>query len=1122
MKKLFSGILAACMLSSCFAGMSPVWAAKDSAEAADPNVASVVFGAKNDTTTNITSVKAVGSASSTTISGTPAKQINRILNMTKTTDSGRILINLDDDFFCGNTDGTEFVVTVKYVDAGNGHFTLLYDSLYGEKYTETVYAGLTNGVKEAVFTLSDANFANGISSGDLMICFPNGRTRSARSAYISEVTVEKITAKTPVMVNPEGTVAGNVYNFKKPVTFKNTFTNYTDEEKTVEVTYIIQNELGNVESTRTESMTFAPREVKTLEDTPEHEVYGKFYYDVNIKDDSMDFTGETRFSYINTAKDGLRADRFLFCSNDLGELGGQAAEFVDMANAGGIRSNYGWHHIETSYGSYEMTESTYKPKLDYLREHGMKYFGIVGYGGAHNVPYGNLPDTDEGLQGMVDYISYCVDYMGVENSQIELWNEPNLSSFAANITPEIYAWNARQFSEKLRERYPDLEIAVLALCDLTSEISNNITDRTIESGAFDFANGASFHPYYLTNPETGRNQNMVYDHMKKIWGAGYTDIKIYNSEIGWTTTLNDAYPFTERQVAAYHPRYYFLWDVEPMMQNYCAYTLVDPGNTADEREDNFGMMDNGENPAHGIKFLAQEAYVSLANMNNIIAGAEKPVKVETGVNNIYAYQVRNDARGEDILAFWKALEEQKETIHVNLGAKSVRLVDSFGNETVLESENGEYDLLPDFDISYIIGNFGNVSIAPSNMSFAEVIVPSISEDIISVNITGIENADSVELREDGFGEIVSGAEVVGGKADVRLQLPALRNDLSSFWLLLKKDGKTVSAVRLYCEKSNLYDTSLSADLTTRDYTAWNGYLAIRNNSQRNALSGYAKIVEVNGEETKLGETYTGPITPGTSSQIKLPMPKIYERNLKDIKYRIMFKDGTVFEYTETLNFAFAPYAKTRPTIDGKWDAGEWEDNTSFYANEKSQVKKITDWAGKDDLSAEIKTAWDYDNFYITVKVKDNIYYQEDTGEYIWKGDSLQFGLLYGKETYVAFGNFGSKYSEFGAAKTSAGDEMFRWMSEDEQTPKGPVENYECVITRDESDKTTLYEIALPWTEILPQNIEKFDPTDRALGFSLLVNDNDKNGRRGWIEFASGIGEGKDTSLFTYLNLINVE
>ena len=99
--------------------------------------------------------------------------------------------------------------------------------------------------------------------------------------------------------------------------------------------------------------------------------------------------------------------------------------------------------------------------------------------------------------------------------------------------------------------------------------------------------------------------------------------------------------------------------------------------------------------------------------------------------------------------------------------------------------------------------------------------------------------------------------------------------------------------------------------------------------------------------------------------------------------------------------------------------------------------------------------------------------------------------------------------------------MYRWMSEDEVKPAGPVENYKLAINRDNMEQTTVYEIALPWTEILPEKFSELD-LNRSLGFSMLVNDNDGKGRRGWIEYASGIGEGKNTALFTYLNLVNVE
>jgi hypothetical protein len=56
-----------------------------------------------------------------------------------------------------------------------------------------------------------------------------------------------------------------------------------------------------------------------------------------------------------------------------------------------------------------------------------------------------------------------------------------------------------------------------------------------------------------------------------------------------------------------------------------------------------------------------------------------------------------------------------------------------------------------------------------------------------------------------------------------------------------------------------------------------------------------------------------------------------------------------------------------------------------------------------------------------------------------------------------------------------------------------------------------YEAAIPWSELTYE-------TDRVqeelkLKFSLLVNDNDGECRRGWIEYNSGIRTAKDINAF---------
>ncbi len=67
------------------------------------------------------------------------------------------------------------------------------------------------------------------------------------------------------------------------------------------------------------------------------------------------------------------------------------------------------------------------------------------------------------------------------------------------------------------------------------------------------------------------------------------------------------------------------------------------------------------------------------------------------------------------------------------------------------------------------------------------------------------------------------------------------------------------------------------------------------------------------------------------------------------------------------------------------------------------------------------------------------------------------------------------------------------------------------------DQKTSYQIALPWEEIVESGAE-IEP-GLTLGFSLLINDNDGQGR-GWIEYMGGIGASKDPNAFGELVLVD--
>ena len=58
---------------------------------------------------------------------------------------------------------------------------------------------------------------------------------------------------------------------------------------------------------------------------------------------------------------------------------------------------------------------------------------------------------------------------------------------------------------------------------------------------------------------------------------------------------------------------------------------------------------------------------------------------------------------------------------------------------------------------------------------------------------------------------------------------------------------------------------------------------------------------------------------------------------------------------------------------------------------------------------------------------------------------------------------------------------------------------------------------MPWSEGVPEGAEIKENVE--IGYSMLVNDNDNAGRRGWIEFGAGIGVYKDSSEFARIRLV---
>ncbi|MFC5404137.1 S-layer homology domain-containing protein [Cohnella soli] len=171
-------------------------------------------------------------------------------------------------------------------------------------------------------------------------------------------------------------------------------------------------------------------------------------------------------------------------------------------------------------------------------------------------------------------------------------------------------------------------------------------------------------------------------------------------------------------------------------------------------------------------------------------------------------------------------------------------------------------------------------------------------------------------------------------------------------------------------------------------------------------------------------------------------------------------------------------------------------------------KVLTTYNGDDDLSGTVKLRWDSNNFYLTADIKDDVFFHEASGISIWQNDGIQFSVAPGVP-----GESQSWY-EYGISQTPNGPQIYRWLTMQGKSA-GAVTNGALAVTRDEVSKITSYRLALPWSELYPIR----PAADSVLSFSMVVNDNDGSGRKGYIEWGSGIGAAKDPVLFRNVQLM---
>ncbi len=151
-----------------------------------------------------------------------------------------------------------------------------------------------------------------------------------------------------------------------------------------------------------------------------------------------------------------------------------------------------------------------------------------------------------------------------------------------------------------------------------------------------------------------------------------------------------------------------------------------------------------------------------------------------------------------------------------------------------------------------------------------------------------------------------------------------------------------------------------------------------------------------------------------------------------------------------------------------------------------------------------------DGLDLVIDVSDTSFVQNESKGNYYIGDSIQFGI-----DTSGMGMVGAQV-EFQAALTANGPVIYKgtvpYIGGDlpsNWTPAGQfVQNGSMLVDSSQSGKK-IYKVHLAWSELYPY----MPDTTKPIFVSLLVNNNNGNGRLGYLEWASGIGGAKNVSQY---------
>jgi hypothetical protein len=293
---------------------------------------------------------------------------------------------------------------------------------------------------------------------------------------------------------------------------------------------------------------------------------------------------------------------------------------------------------------------------------------------------------------------------------------------------------------------------------------------------------------------------------------------------------------------------------------------------------------------------------------------------------------------------------------------------------------------------------------------------------------------------------------------------------------------------------------------------WQLSLKLVNRRNSGSISGKVVVTEPDDLILSKKESEVKALLPGEVRYVYVNIP--LEKSAKELAINgyVETDDKSRTEFTDKSFFVGMLRLDKTPEIDGKISENEYKTVAPVKINKPSMVYNLSgnEWSGLNDMSGTVYLNYDENFFYLAARVKDNAEGATEETAKIYANDSIQFGFA--NEALKTAG-----FTEIGIGKDKHGKPVMhrysfigtKFFASNIDEAIAIDENCELQIGR-EGDET-IYELKMPWVDIYGDEEPTF--TRRNALFCILINDNDGQGRRGYMQLCDGIGGTKDPSKF---------